>query len=146
MKVLVATDGSIYADAAVKAVASRLWPADTEIRLMMVLERPAVSYITSGEGWMQFDNITKDVRTAIKAILDDSVKLVQATGCQISEKIREGDAADEIISEIEDWGADLVVVGTHGRRGLSRFLLGSVAQRVATHSPCSVEIVKVHEK
>jgi nucleotide-binding universal stress UspA family protein len=53
------------------------------------------------------------------------------------------DRADEaIIKTAKAWDADLIVVGSHGYRGIKRFLLGSVSQAVAFHAPCSVEIVR----
>jgi nucleotide-binding universal stress UspA family protein len=52
--------------------------------------------------------------------------------------VREGDAAAEIVAESRDWGADLVVVGTHDRRGFERWELGSVAEQVIRNAPCPV--------
>jgi nucleotide-binding universal stress UspA family protein len=47
-----------------------------------------------------------------------------------------------ILEEAHKWGADLIVVGSHGRRGINRFLLGSVSEAVASHAHCSVEIIR----
>ena len=47
-----------------------------------------------------------------------------------------------ILDEAERWGADLIVVGSHGRRGLKRLWLGSVSQAVVSQAKCSVEIVR----
>ena len=51
-----------------------------------------------------------------------------------------------ILKEAADWGADLIVLGSHGRRGLNRFLLGSVSEAVASHAPCSVEVIRQPRK
>jgi nucleotide-binding universal stress UspA family protein len=48
------------------------------------------------------------------------------------------------LSEAAEWEADLIVVGSHGRRGVNRFLLGSVSEAVALHANCSVEIIRRH--
>lgn len=56
-------------------------------------------------------------------------------------KVRLGDPAREIIAEAEEWGADLLVVGTHGRGGISRFLIGSVAEVVVRQSLCDVLVI-----
>ena len=53
-----------------------------------------------------------------------------------------GDIRDTIIDAAAEWRADLIVVGSHGQRGIQRFLLGSVAEFVARHAKCSVEIVR----
>jgi len=47
-----------------------------------------------------------------------------------------------IVDEAENWKADLIVVGSHGYTGIKKWLLGSVAQSVVSHAPCSVEVVR----
>jgi nucleotide-binding universal stress UspA family protein len=51
-------------------------------------------------------------------------------------------AKELILSEAAEWNADLIVVGSHGRRGVNRLLLGSVSEAVALHAQCSVAIVR----
>jgi len=53
-----------------------------------------------------------------------------------------GRAAETIIGTAKKWDADLVALGSHSYHGFKRFLLGSVSYAVATHAPCSVEIVR----
>lgn len=57
-----------------------------------------------------------------------------------------GTPEEAILDEAEKWDADLIVVGSHGFKGLDRFLLGSVSHDVAIHAPCSVEIVRSKRK
>lgn len=57
--------------------------------------------------------------------------------------LREGDAAAEIVKYAADMGADVIVLGTHGRTGVDRLVLGSVAERVVRDAPCSVLVVKL---
>lgn len=56
--------------------------------------------------------------------------------------VEEGDPRSTIINHAKKWGANLIVAGSHGRKGLDRFLMGSVAEFVVRHAPCSVEIVR----
>jgi nucleotide-binding universal stress UspA family protein len=56
--------------------------------------------------------------------------------------VRQGDPRTVIIDEAKAWSADLIVVGSHGYTGIKRLLLGSVAQSVVSHAPCSVEVVR----
>lgn len=63
-------------------------------------------------------------------------------GENIRLRLREGDAAEEILKELEENPYDLVITGSRGRKGLSRFFLGSVAQRIELFAPCSVLIAK----
>ncbi len=75
-------------------------------------------------------------------------KLVRLIHSRIRAKIRHavhvktGDPAGEVVCMAEQSGADLIVMATHGRRGLSRFVLGSVAERVVREAPCPVLIIK----
>jgi len=58
--------------------------------------------------------------------------------------IVKGNPKEQIIRHAAEWGADLVVVGSHGRRGVKRWLLGSVSEAVARHAYCSVEVIRTH--
>ena len=57
-------------------------------------------------------------------------------------EMRRGDARHEILDFAADWRPDVIVLGSHGRRGLDRFLLGSVSEGVVCHADCSVEVVR----
>ncbi|HET8674534.1 MAG TPA: universal stress protein, partial [Blastocatellia bacterium] len=70
----------------------------------------------------------------------------QGDGLVISTQIIAGHPKYTITDEADDWGADLIVVGSHGYRGLTRLWLGSVSQTVASHAKCSVEIVRSRKK
>jgi nucleotide-binding universal stress UspA family protein len=77
---------------------------------------------------------------------DDAVEAVAEAaaeaGVDCTTAVARGAPADEILDYAEDEGIDLVVMGTHGRTGLGRFLLGSVAERVARHSTMPVMLVR----
>jgi nucleotide-binding universal stress UspA family protein len=66
----------------------------------------------------------------------------KASGLEITTEIISGSAREVILDEAEKWGADLIMLGSHGYSGWQRFLLGSVSYAVATHAHCSVEIVR----
>ena len=59
----------------------------------------------------------------------------------VAASLRDGDPRHTIVACAREWGADLVVLGSHGKKGLDR-MLGSVSDSVARHAPCSVEIVR----
>jgi nucleotide-binding universal stress UspA family protein len=65
-----------------------------------------------------------------------------AHGVQPETMVKEGDVHDEIISVAKEKGMDLIVMGTHGRRGLNRLLLGSAAESVARRAHCAVLLIR----
>jgi nucleotide-binding universal stress UspA family protein len=142
MKILIATDGSVYSEAAIKAVAARPWPANSEMRVITVMEHTPIAGISGGEFGLQFTDYLSQVRNYLKELAIQASGQLRQDSYNVSYTVREGAPAEEILEEAKSWEADLIVMGTHGRRGLSRFLLGSVAERIAAHAPCSVEIVR----
>jgi nucleotide-binding universal stress UspA family protein len=72
----------------------------------------------------------------------ESVRPLNTT-IEVQHLLLEGDPAGEIVRHVQQTGVDLVVMGTHGRTGLERLLLGSVAEKVLRDAPCSVLVVKL---
>ncbi|MBK7994643.1 MAG: universal stress protein [Blastocatellia bacterium] len=142
MAVLIATDGSPCSDLVIEKVAMRLWPIDSEFRIISVLEHSALGSISVGEYSLKLSEMWEEVRASTKLIAEAAADTLSSKGLKASYVICEGIAAEQIINEAKEWGADLIMLGTHGRKGLTKFLLGSVAQKVAIHAPCSVEIVR----
>jgi nucleotide-binding universal stress UspA family protein len=62
-------------------------------------------------------------------------------GTALDDRVRIGAPADEIVSEATEWAADVVILGTHGRSGLSRAFLGSVAESVLRNLSCSALVI-----
>ena len=72
----------------------------------------------------------------------ESARVLRDAGFTVDTAIEEGIAKSILVETAAKWPADLIVVGSHGRKGLARFLLGSVSEGVARHAPCSVLIVR----
>src|SRR5215468_8539921 len=146
MKILLATDGSDYSKAAVNSVAERPWPEGSEVKIISAMEIP---YPPTTETWVMPDSYYSELdrvaREQSEAAVKDAVERIEsgkASGLEIITKIISGSAREAILDEAEKWGADLIVLGSHGYSGWQRFLLGSVSHAVATHAHCSVEIVR----
>ena len=84
-------------------------------------------------------------READRQYWRDQLEQIRPVDARISVRhvFREGDPAAEIIRHAAESGTDLIVMGTHGRTGLERLLLGSVAEKVMREAPCSVLVVKL---
>lgn len=144
MKVLVATDGSEYSFIALKSVASRPWPEGTEFKVVSIPEpyMPLGSFPEFGMSEIQSLN-TAALRDA-KHHADAGAELLKYAGLQVSTEtpLPCDSDAKEITKEAERWKARIIVVGSHGRRGFDRLMLGSVSESVALHAPCSVEVIR----
>jgi nucleotide-binding universal stress UspA family protein len=136
MRILIGVDDSSFSRIAVEEVARRLWAPGAVVKILSVVE---ASYDPERQE-ARSDNPYKIARAAI----DDATEVLRQSGnnFEITSDIVEGTPKRVILDEAEAWDADLIVVGSHGRRGLDRFLLGSVSQAVALHASCSVEIVR----
>ncbi|MEW6734864.1 MAG: universal stress protein [Acidobacteriota bacterium] len=142
MKILIATDGSPFSDVAVNEVIERPWPSESEFRVLTVMESSPFPYVSTDVYALPLDQTLAKARSVVEQIANSASNRIKSKGLNVTHFVRQGVTAEEILDEAKRWGADLIVVGTHGGRGISRFLLGSVAQRIATHAHCSVEIVR----
>lgn len=82
-------------------------------------------------------------RKSAEALVEKTAEVLRSRGLQTTTGVEFGDPRTKIIDAADRWGADLIVVGSHGRRTLKHFLMGSVSETVARHARCSVEIVRI---
>ncbi len=146
MKILLATDGSAHSKAAVEEVALRPFPAKTSVRIISVIDRAALTRNIGPLGGLSEYYAEAD-RNALKSADDaiqNAAKILRKRNPMLSvtTAVIEGSPKSAIIEEAEKYGADLIVVGSHGYGAVERFLLGSVSHAVALHAKCSVEIVR----
>jgi len=141
MRILVAVDESKYSEAAADAVVSRYRPGSSEVRVVHVLQPIAVSAPPQmAPGYTpELAGQAKDAESLVERI----AQKLRAGGFQVEGQVVKGDVREGIVDMAKEWKADLVILGSHGRTGLRRFLLGSVAEFVARHAPCSVQIVRM---
>jgi nucleotide-binding universal stress UspA family protein len=146
MKILLAVDGSAPSDAAVQAVSERRWGAGSVIRVLSAVQTvipPATNLWLDAGG--SVERFQADLTAYAGDITARAAQLLEAKGLATETVVRHGDPREVILDEAKEWDADLIVVGSHGYTGLRRFFLGSVAQSVVSHAPCSVEVVRVKE-
>jgi len=145
MKVLIAIDDSRFSETIVKAVLARPWPANTELKVLHVVEPPSLLMGREMAGPdPEFEAVWNAVRGNAKELVAKITEKLQASGLNVTPALVEGDPKSQIIDTANDWHADLIVVGSHGRTGLNRFLMGSVSDAVVRHAHCSVEVVRTH--
>lgn len=147
MKILLAIDGSQCSEAAVEQLLRQYKPEGTEILVLHVVESVKLMPVTYGFGAgpvfvQDYAAISQQWRNEGEALVADVAKRLQSAGFKTSTRVEEGDARERILDSVEKWRPDIVLVGSHGWRGLDRLLLGSVSEAIARHAPCSVEIVR----
>lgn len=149
LKILLAVDGSECGDKAVEEVAVRPWPAGSEVRLLSAIHLPMTP---TPETWALPDSYYANLERVGREHADEALNRALARlnesnaereiPLTITQTAVVGHAEELLISTAKEWGANLIVLGSHGYKGFRRFLLGSVSQAVAAHAPCSVEIVR----
>lgn len=140
MNILVAHDGSEHAG---KALAQGALMAEKlGAKLFLVSVVPALCLnteeISPGECDLIANAMTTETGKVMRKVLDD----LAGRGVRAELLVQSGRTVDEILDTAEKLGADLLVVGSRGRHGAKRYLMGSVSTQVAEHAKCNVLIVK----
>jgi len=150
MKILLAIDGSACSDAAVEEVARRPWPESSSLKVLAAYELPTPP---TPAAWAlplnYFEDMDIALRDQAEIIVNEAIKTLKAKmnkTISLDGLVLPGPARTVILDEAESWGADLIVVGSHGYRAWERFLLGSVSQAVVSHAKCSVEVVRCRDR
>jgi nucleotide-binding universal stress UspA family protein len=142
MRILIAVDGSAPSQDAIAEIASRPWPNGSMARVISVVRHyvpPATEFVP---GALTPQDVLQQHEKDAQQIADSAAERLQSSGLSVEKAVRQGDPRAAIVDEAAEWAADLIVVGSHGHTGLTRLLLGSVAQAVVAHAPCSVEVVR----
>jgi len=146
MKILLAVDGSTFSQAAIEEVIHRSWPSGTEVRVLSVIHPlPYIPMLDPAfvSAAAHFDSL-KQERERASHDIDEASKEIRekAPKLKVSAEALEGSPKKMIVEEAQRWEADLIILGSHGYGPAKPFLLGSVAQSVVLHAPCSVEVVR----
>jgi nucleotide-binding universal stress UspA family protein len=139
VKILLAIDNSKFSEAAVQAVIARHKLQGLEVRVLHAAEPPTL--FTAPE-MAEYIPPTESAEEA-KAIVAKAAGELRSASVNATTAVTQGDAKSVILDDAKTWGADLIVVGSRGRKGLDRFMLGSVSEAVLRHAHCSVEVVRL---
>ena len=138
-RVLVPLDGSDLAQSAVATAAGAAQALDADVHLLQVVEPPRFAY-AAGYTWTEVDpaSLLHEAGTYLEGI----ASTLRARGLRVSVVTELGYAAPAIAAAARERGADLVVMATHGRSGVARAVLGSVATELLHQSPVPVMLVR----
>jgi universal stress protein A len=118
------------------------WPADTTFVIYSASGFPAYALVEpSGAG--AYESLEQEQVKAHQELVARAELELRQSGLHAVGRVERGDAREGLVYAAEKERVDLVVVGSHGRTGMSRLLMGSVASHVVTHAPCTVVVVKL---
>lgn len=150
MKLLLATDGSLYSNAALEEIANSPYPPESSVHVISIINNVvlargnapmgAVNKFYAESGRMAMEKAKENIEDA------ERVLQMKTPALSVSTAIINGSPKSVILQEAEKLEVDLIIVGSHGYGPVKRFVLGSVSQAVALHAKCSVRIVKIKNK
>ncbi len=147
MKVILATDGTGHSDAAVEIVRNLNLSDGDEVKVVSVVDMAVPLAMDIYAGYLPSST---DIEAAVK---ENTEKVLETTREKIagffegkkvlvSSEVLHGSPESRIVETAEEFGADMIVVGSHGYNRWERLLLGSVSDSVVHHAPCSVLVVR----
>lgn len=139
-KILVPLDGSELAEAAITAALPLARTFGVPILLLGVLDLTAGMYDVYSEAFNPID-LKSQLESFLDSALSRAQTRIEAEGLECRRVLKVGVPHEEIATVVADEGVDLVIMTTHGRRGLSHLLLGSVTEKVIRMAPCHVLVI-----
>ena len=145
-KILLATDGSEEAQLALSTAVDQANSTNSELHLVSVgpwSPDPAYHNHEASFRWETYEDVVKAIGKEAQQILAEQVKKVEEAGGTVQEAyVRRGRKDQEIVRLAEEIGAGLIVIGSRGRAGVRRALMGSVSDSVVRHAHCPVLVVR----
>ena len=143
MKVMIGVDDSPCSQAALEFVRKLPWPETTTVTIVSSVVLPTSAYMaTSVPAGLQFDSWLDELTRFHHETVARDERMLRLAGMKVESRVLQGDARETLVAEAARDHVDLLVVGSHGRTGLDKLLMGSVASHVVSHAPCSVLVVK----
>lgn len=149
-RVLVPVDHSPFSRAAIEWLMRQRWSKPVEIRLLNA--QPELSQLSAQFAAESDTERAADILTEIQMQEAKPLEILDTLAAEIGKQTNftsigcfalPGDPKEIIVNMARDWHADLILMGSHGRTGMQKLLLGSVSSSVSKNAPCSVEVVKL---
>ena len=147
MKILLAIDGSRCSEAALQSLIKQYKAENTEVLVLHAVESLKLMPIPQGFGVgpifvEDYLTLVQKWREEGEALVSVASERLHSAGFKTTTQVEDGDARQVILECAKKWQPDIIMLGSHGKRGLDRLLLGSVSDAVSRHAACSVEIVR----
>jgi len=149
-RILVPLDGSELAEQVLPYVAELVRPGQTRIHLLSVLtvgvSERTVALVSSCPPGLHLPVTISYGRARLEVYLREVAASLRECGARVQHTVREGHPAEEILIHAQEIGADLIVMNIHGLSGVSRWVFGSVADRVLRSAPCPVLLMRAQRE
>ena len=146
MKILLAIDDSKYSRVAIQQLIAQI-SRDAEVRVLHVIE--PLGLYPDGQAWgigSDFAVVHKEQWKKAEELVGRGAQDLRDAGFSVTTAIEEGNPKAVVVDSAGKWHADLIVLGSHGRKGLEHLLMGSVSEAVARYAPCSVQIARIAKR
>ena len=143
-RVLVAIDGTGLPPLVIDSLTAQMQPEETDVLVLEVVEPlvtsvpPEMSPGYAPEMAARRDEAKKQAQETV----DQAVVLLSKGGFRVSSRVVESEIKEGILTVASEWGANLIVVTSHARKGVAKFLHRSVAEGIVHRAPCSVLVLK----
>lgn len=145
-RVVIGVDGSPEAEAAAEFLLRLSLPEETRVTVASVVPPlPHGQGAVAGDRMAEFQRIRGEVEEEVRKVVMRVVEKLRARGCSASGTVVSGHPSHELLTLVESLQADLMVVGSRGLTGDTRYLLGSVSDSVVLYAPCAVLVFRQQE-
>ncbi|HUK61721.1 MAG TPA: universal stress protein [Dongiaceae bacterium] len=147
MKILIGLDSSKHSDAALEFVRKTSWPAGTKAILVSAVRPQVAAYAEIYvPAVVELEEAEQERMKFHQELVSRAEQTLRDVGLRTEARVLRGDPREALVDTARSEQVDLVVVGSHGRTGLSKLVMGSVASHVVAHAPCNVLVVKLPER
>jgi len=145
MRILLPIDNSRFSQEATRALIRQVKPKGTSVRVLHVIAPIPAAFAIEMAPNVPFysEEVEKDQRKQADKLVQGATQKLRNAGFATKGIVDMGDPKETILNHASDWNADLIILGSHGLKGLGKFLMGSVSEAVARHAGCSVQIVRI---
>ncbi|SCK27829.1 Nucleotide-binding universal stress protein, UspA family [Variovorax sp. HW608] len=147
-RILVPVDGSATSNCGLEEAIRIAKLTHGQLRLFHVIDDLSFALALGSDSGLSND-LLRSLRGEATRILDAAQATARAAGIEADTRLCDafpGPVQDKVASEARNWGAELIVLGTHGRRGAKRLMLGSGAERILRVAPVPVLLVRAPDE
>ena len=142
MKILIALDASPHSERALDFVTRMRWPAGSRVIVLSVLQPIVHAVSLPYEPTSIEADVLAEQKKQLEDLVSDAERRLRECGFSTEARVLTGDPRETLVQEAVATHADLLVVGSHGRTGIAKLMIGSVSSHLVTHAPCSVMVIK----